>query len=313
MTVTLVLSLVMLAGPAAVDTTAAGEIERLGHEIAARHESAFDRAGAVYHWVATNIAYDVDGYYSGVTAASVTAEATWRRRTAVCEGFANLYISIARAAGVEAIRVDGYAKGFDYLAGASSRRPNHAWVAFRVHGAWKLADPTWGAGHVADRTFVPSFTWWYFDPPAAALALSHHPRDSRWQLLRKPIGRREFEALTAVPQAVLASGLPPAAIRREAARRGHQGFPIAVADLGTTIFDAPLQANLNAGSTYRFILAWPAASRVVVVNGDIWTDAHRNDDGTWEVSVKAAPGQLLVAGLPESAEAYVTLLSYGVR
>jgi hypothetical protein len=297
-----------LASPAAAQTETLKEITtRINRE----HKTSHDRARAIYAWIAENIAYDVAGYLSGRTG-DMSGEATFARRTAVCEGFANLFLLMARHTGVEAVKVEGYAKGFDYVRGAQTRIPNHAWIAFRHGRDWRLADPTWGAGYVDNQRFVRAFSWWYFDVSPAALQLSHHPERPNWQLVRRRMSRTDFERLAVVPRALLEAGFTPDLLRQAAAAPGHAGFPQVAPVAGVKLVSAPLQLALAAGAPQRLELVWADAAEVMVTSNGRWLAMQRDGD-RHTLTLVPDPGSLMVVGRRPGEVEFRTLLYYEVR
>lgn len=210
-----------LRAPAAL----AGSPQRLAAYLARAGQDETMVARAVYRWITANIAYDFTAFRSGRLrrgrGASSAAEEALRRRTAVCDGHAGLFETLARHAGLEAVTVTGQAKGFGYRPGRPFGTPaDHAWNAVRLGGRWHLVDCTWGAGAVdaEGRGWQQRFDPFYFLPPPEALIHTHLPEDPAWQLLPRPVGRAAFEALPTLRSGFFAHGLglngaqPPAAV-----------------------------------------------------------------------------------------------------
>jgi hypothetical protein len=151
-----------------------------------------DRAYAIYHWLTRNISYDWDAYYASVNNSVNTDQSpatVWKRRKAICEGFAALYQLLAAEAGLECVQVRGVAKGVHYQVGNEINRPDHAWNAVRIDGQWELVDATWGSGDGKNR--LPNDTYFMIAPEN--LAFTHFPEEERWQLLARPLTLHEFE------------------------------------------------------------------------------------------------------------------------
>ncbi|HSJ07866.1 MAG TPA: transglutaminase domain-containing protein, partial [Longimicrobiales bacterium] len=253
-------------------------VAALAHTLTSSARTERDRAAALYEWVARHITYDIDAYLSEVESHE-TAEAVYRYRRALCGGYVSLYIRLAREAGLEAEAVAGYAKGFDYVFGQSTRRQNHSWVVVRVEGGWALVDPTWGAGAVSHGRFAPAFTWSWFMVPPEVLVLSHMPREAAWQLLPRPMPRSEFERLPAVPRALLEVGFQPSDIRRAAVVGRVRDFPlVAPQDASVQVVRAPIAGTLSTDATVDVEVIWPGAVDVAVVSGGVWTHFARAGD-----------------------------------
>jgi hypothetical protein len=272
-----------------------------------------DRAAALYEWVARHITYDIEAYLADVGSHG-TAEAVYRHRRALCAGYVSLYIRLAREAGLEAEAVDGYAKGFDYVFGQSTRRQNHSWVVVRVEGGWGLVDPTWGAGAVSHGRFEPAFTWSWFLVTPEVLVLSHMPRDAAWQLLPRPMSRREFERLPAVPRALLEVGFLPSDIRRAAVAGRVRDFPlVAPQDASVRVVRAPIAGTLSTDATVDVEVIWPGAVDVAVVSGGVWTHFARAGDRFHGQAAAASDRIWVVGRTGPDPLSYRTLLHYRVE
>jgi len=133
------------------------------------------RAKAVHDWIALHVRYDGPAYVAKVYPPQ-DAETVFRTRTGVCAGYSNLFVALARSAGLEAVYLTGEAV-------RSGRLEGHAWNAVRIRGSWDLLDVTWDAGSVAGEHFTASYdTDWLFVKPEVFLA-THVADDPAWQLV----------------------------------------------------------------------------------------------------------------------------------
>ena len=155
------------------------------------------RVKAIHDFVATWVAYDVEGLRSGdyKKDGRQMASRVFEDRIGVCAGYANLMVALGTAAGSEIIFVTGDArKASDYIELARDELPapdaGHAWNAAQVNGTWYLLDATWDAGTVNDgEAFKPGYrTTYLFIPPQLA-RWSHLPDAPEWQLLADPMDR----------------------------------------------------------------------------------------------------------------------------
>jgi hypothetical protein len=267
------------------------------------------RAAALYEWVARNIAYDVDGYLAGRIGGE-TAEQVFQRRIAVCGGYVALFGRMAAEAGLRVEPVTGYAKGFDHRAGRPTRRDNHAWLAVRIDGRWRLLDPTWGAGSVRDGRFEPAFDWYYFLVSPDELILSHYPRQRRWQMTARAMDRKDFERLPVVPRSLFSVGFEAGAVRSNALAAGVRDFPAVATDTGLRVVAAPVAGTLRSGETVSIELVWNGAD-VALVSGGVWTHLSRSGD-RFHGQAPAGAGALWVVGQDASGPQYRTLLHYRV-
>ncbi|HOT07117.1 MAG: Transglutaminase-like superfamily protein [Methanosaeta sp. PtaB.Bin039] len=177
-----------LSAPADLQT-----IPRLSDYLTRTARNDREKARALFRWVTENVNYDMGGLTSGQPA-DTSAAAVLKSRRSICGGYTDLFSALAQSAGLEAVSISGYAKGYDYRVGdVFPDEANHAWNAVRLDGAWYLLDTTWGAGYVDAGRYIRQFEDFYFLTPPEQFAYTHYPLDSSWQLLADPISKQEFE------------------------------------------------------------------------------------------------------------------------
>ena len=288
------------------------EIATLARTLVRGLASDSARAAALYQWVAQNIRYDAREFFRGGRSRD-KAEDVFRNRIALCGGFVSIYERLAREIGLTAVPITGYAKGVDYRFGRSTKKPNHAWLAMRIAGEWRLIDPTWGAGVINGRTFEPRFTWEFFLVAPDELILSHLPEESEWQLLDTTLDRRDFERMHAVPRALFGVGFDPDDVRRTALRPGVKDFPL-IGTLGShvRVVRAPIAGTLATAAPISFEVIWPGASDVALVTNGEWTKLSRTGD-RFSGQVAAAGSSVSLVGRTSGGPTpYHTLLHYRV-
>lgn len=269
------------------------------------------RAALLYEWVARNLVYDVDGFLRG-RLSDGKPEDVFRKRKAVCGGFVALYQRMAQEAGLEAVPILGYAKGFTYRPGVSTGKPNHSWLAVRIDGRWRLVDPTWAAGFVNGRTFQPAFTWDYFLVDPNTLILSHFPEESEWQLLPQTVSRKDFERLPLVPRTVVKAGFDPILVRTIALRQKIRTFPHVAAREDFRIIQAPLSGVLPKASKLAIDIAWPRGSEVALVIDGAWRKLERAGD-RFRGEAIVGESEVFLVGRTGPSQQFETLLQYQVR
>jgi len=154
-----------------------------------------EKARAIYRWITENIAYDTKSYFSGrYRNRAVKTAHVLKRRRGVCDAYSRLFIDMAAIAGLKAVKISGYAKGFGYQAGDADSNENHAWNAVRIDGEWYLVDATWGAGTIdrKSKRFKKRFREFYFLSEPQQFIFSHYPKEQRWQLLERPKSFTDF-------------------------------------------------------------------------------------------------------------------------
>jgi hypothetical protein len=275
-----------------------------------------ERVRALYRWVTANIAYDAESYLSGNVRRVESWDEVLRTRVAVCDGYSGLLQELGRHGGVRIERVEGYARGLRSGGTKPSGAPNHAWNAVHLDGRWHLLDPTWGAGHLEQGEFVPSFSEFWFLTPPEAMIFSHLPQDRRWQLLNRPLPARAFHAQPDIPRAFFELGIGPDRLRAEMQERSFAGFPAAFNRPGHDIrvLDAPMTRRLRAGEPYRFAIHAPGAKSVAVVTGGRWVDLPPAGGDAFSAEVHPEVGELAVhAAFPGAGQGYHALLVYEVE
>lgn len=153
----------------------------------------WEKARLIYRWITANISYNTVALFSGNYGVQ-NAESTLYERQAVCEGYAALFNSLAKKAGLESVVISGYAKGYGYSPGQRlTQTPNHSWNAVKINGTWRLIDSTWGAGHLGESgKFIRKYVEHFFLTPPDEFIYDHFPKDEKWQLLSHPLSKEEY-------------------------------------------------------------------------------------------------------------------------
>ncbi len=161
----------------------AEKVKAMSNEIVGGETDEYRKIFLLHKWVAENIYYDYDSYYSG-DRTFYDAEGVLASKRSVCEGYAELLKNLIQAQGIPAMKTTTYALGLgsngasfatsaDHAAVTTS---NHAHVEAYVNGRWVIMDPTWDSNNkyqngVYDTQPVKDF--YYFDITPEALALNH--------------------------------------------------------------------------------------------------------------------------------------------
>lgn len=143
---------------------------------------------SLYGWMSSHITYDMvntfrPDYYKDTADAIVK---TLQTRTAVCQGYASLFMDVCRRAHMPAWLVAGYT-----LTNGKIDNASHAWVAVFVNNQWQFMDPTWGAGSVTSHKYTAKLNWQYFGVAPAVFIKTHVPFDPLFQLLEQPLRHDE--------------------------------------------------------------------------------------------------------------------------
>lgn len=176
--------------PKSFDTT-----EKLADRIEKDFDSDYDRARAIYSWIAFNIKYDYNAYLNPpkVQGFSYSSEAEKQRKIkqlndnliqkafkskkAVCEGFTALYQHLATLMGIKCEIIRGDSKVSVRDIGRKTTSSNHAWNMVLIDKKWRLIDVTWGQGYYdsSKGRMVNDFNPVYFDTDPDYFFAKHFP------------------------------------------------------------------------------------------------------------------------------------------
>lgn len=174
--------------------------------LAGNSQNAAEKVKVLHDWICDNIAYDTDIFSWPVGDQDYAS--VLKKKKAVCAGYTNLMSMMCSLAGVEAVGISGYSKGFGYRGFIEEgQQTDHAWNAVKIGGRWQLVDVTWDAGFVDYKTFIKHYStdYLYLTPPQ--FAYSHLPEDSSFQYLKEEKTREQFVREPYIPGAFFALGL----------------------------------------------------------------------------------------------------------
>ncbi len=172
-----------------------GSTEKLAERIEKDFDSDYDRARAIYSWMAFNIKYDYNAFLNPprVQGFSYSSEAEKQRKIkqlndnliqkafksqkAVCEGFTALYQHLAELVGLKCEIIRGDSKTNLRDIGRKTISSNHAWNTVLIDKKWRLVDVTWGQGYydTSKGRMVNDFNPVYFDTDPDYFFAKHYP------------------------------------------------------------------------------------------------------------------------------------------
>lgn len=170
-------------------------VEKLADKIQNDFSTDYDRARAIYSWIALNIKYDYASFLNPPKAQgfSYSTEAekqrkiqqlkdklilkTFTSQKAVCEGFTALYQNLAELTGLKSEIIRGDSKTRLEDIGRKNTYSNHAWNIVLIDKKWRLIDVTWGQGYYDSNKgrMVNDFTTIYFDTNPDYFFAKHFP------------------------------------------------------------------------------------------------------------------------------------------
>lgn len=174
-----------------------------------------EKARAVFRWITTVIAYDVDLAkamdYKSINAFSYKTQKemeikekkfksdlvtnTMISRKAVCHSYAALVEYLCIKLGLEAKIIVGNLKSNPAQIGVLPGVLNHAWNVVKINNSWEFIDATLGAGFISSATnlFKFYFNESYFLTDPDRFFLNHYPSDENWLLTAK--NKKDFAQL----------------------------------------------------------------------------------------------------------------------
>jgi hypothetical protein len=168
---------------------ASTSVENIAGYIGKHCRSDAAKLRAAYSWVAQHISYDLASVKLNPTYKSENdlINKTLKTRKAVCSGYTKTMRAIAAKFGIEVLEISGYTRQNEKIDEIS-----HAWCAVKIAGKWKIIDPTWSAGFVADGKYRKKFNdkWFLVEPEQ--IIRTHMPFDPVWQFSFFPVNHREF-------------------------------------------------------------------------------------------------------------------------
>ena len=245
------------------------DYSRLAGQITSGCESDFQKIRAIYQWICENIAYDT-------TYTINTADACISSKKGVCQAYCELFHRLAQAVGVRTEIIMGITK--DHMGVIST--DGHAWIfAYTRENRGILLDPTWGAGSVNDGKFSRRENCWiWFNVPPEGMILRHFPENESYQLLNRPISRKEFDSMSSVDQVCFQYGLDVHTVYEMA--RGHEPLPrfYEGGESEMEILEAPLGRTLKVGETYSFRIRKRGGRKLSLINDSLFVEEDKWQD-----------------------------------
>ena len=140
-------------------TTAAQEQELTNYihgtvlpQLALDGKTTYQKAAAIYDWIAKNVRYDYENLNDGDYMLKYTAYAAAIDKKAVCQGYANLFYRLANSAGIDCRIITGRGNsGSGWL--------DHAWNIVQMDdGKYYCVDVTWDEGRSSHSYFLKGLT-----------------------------------------------------------------------------------------------------------------------------------------------------------
>lgn len=174
-------------------SSATKSIEKLADFLNEGTNNDLEKIRAYYIWLTHNISYDTKTFFSGNPNPKTKAIDALQRRTAICQGYSELFKELCLYSNIQCMLVSGYSKGYGFNPKQKLSKSDHAWNIVFIENKWQHIDATWGAGYVDNnRKFVKKFHEEFFLAKPEDFILKHLPTDPMWQLLPCPISINDY-------------------------------------------------------------------------------------------------------------------------
>ena len=221
------------------------------------------KARAAFRWIVDRIEYDNEGLKRERTDTNFQLDTSpknsMKGRKTTCAGYAKLFCVLCDAMGVETRYLSGYARTKkDAVPAIVKDDDKHAWNAVKIDGVWHLLDCTWADGNYTDKDgnrgeqFVEDF---YFLTPPDQFIFGHFPDSDKnqFQLLASPYTWEDFRSWPYVDNDLFAFGITPKAVMEKIRKQNFDPPDVGSNRIGLKVIEAPLNKNLRAGLTQRFV------------------------------------------------------------
>ena len=141
------------------------------------------------------VSYDAKNFWAN-TVPSQDWQSVLKTKSAVCEGYANLFQQFMISLKISSQKVSGYARGVGTdISTENPKASNHAWNIVKIDDCWYLIDCTWDSGYMKGKSSVQAYTTdWLFLKPEHFI-YTHLPSDAKNQLIQPALSAAEFTAL----------------------------------------------------------------------------------------------------------------------
>ena len=296
-------------------------IDELANYFLLKEASELEKARMIYIWLAENINYDDHGYNSKQFGDN-SAEGVIKNKLAVCEGFANLYVSLGEKLGLKIIKVTGLAKGYDYEGDSYDNvedASNHAWNAINIDGVWKIFDATWGQGYAITNSKGKLVSkkevaneWFNIDPKISIF--SHLPEESDKQFLSPTISFETFlEMPNIVPTAFSSGWLNADELLLKIKEKKVLDIPNYYPITENIFVKAPTERLLKKGKPHAFTIESIELKKVfLIVDEEEWIPFNKISAG-WNYTLNTKTPSTIEVVVQLLDDSFLTLLEYEIE
>jgi transglutaminase-like putative cysteine protease len=160
------------------------KIKTLARNITQNNALEYHKIRSIHDWIADNIYYDMDTFYSGnFQNADTSALGTLLSKRSVCQGYSDLSVAMLRAIGIPATGLSCFALGISTEKKwttqiLNSSETNHRITMAYTQNRWLIMDITWDSDNEYKNGVFSSKsgmgrTYKYFDVTIPFLSFSH--------------------------------------------------------------------------------------------------------------------------------------------
>ncbi len=296
----------------------AKNVKTLVHYLIQPARTDREKARVLFTWVATHISYNAEGYNKKDYGDNST-EGTLQSGKSVCEGYGNLLKDLCSAAGLEAVKISGYAKGYGYTPGDTLKESDHAWNAIKLDGKWHLFDPTWAAGYGenvnGEMKAVTRFDPYWFDVDPKAFIFTHLPEQEKWQLNSTTITLNQYQAMPQLMDNFFKLGFDADKVFNDAVAGKPLDYYVETYDFKFPVvaLQAPEARALPTGQEVTFSFKSDYAEKIALIDGNDWS-YFKKDGNTFTLSHTPEKDSILIAVKVNWYEKnYQTIMKYSMH
>lgn len=271
--------------------------------------TSYEKAKAIYVWLADNISYD--------TSYSIhDADTAWKKKRGVCQAYCELFYRIGVACGLDVRIVTGHGRG---RASIGRVLEDHCWIVVNRSSVMLqqafpeaiiyekgqecilndfvatkgltartaiMIEPTWGAGVVEDGRFIKSnhdMSWFDVDP--CWMIFTHYPKNPTDQLLGEySFSPSDYKQLPYLHPSYAEYGFDAKDLLSYFIHTGSSDFPKIYPSFGKYVefIDIPVSSVLRKGTICEFSLVKKSdCSLVLSIGNDFYQES---DTFVWQIS-----------------------------
>jgi hypothetical protein len=281
---------------------------RLVSQIVKKSKTPYEKARAIFMWIANNIAYDL-------TASIYDADDTFISREGICSGYSSLFEKFCKLADLEAVTIVGMSRGITFRKG--DNLGSHAWNAVKMSGSqWILIDVTWGAGYINKNVFSRHIGSYWFDTDPSIFVLSHFPEVESWQLIQNALTEEEFRTFPIIYPNIAMMGLNGTSLLehfRKNESKNHN-FPDTHPFGGLLkVNELPLTDALTSGNKYNFSFTAPDNYKIALVQEERWNYFANGANNVYTIEYQPVKGELSINVNDGNRSSYTLLFAYQVE